>query len=112
MQIKDTKELLQLIAALAVTAKTSKSDGKVSVSDLTLLISLIPKISPALEGIENIPSEIKDLSESELNEIKAIILETVGEVSDDRATEIASNLLEASVKIFNVVSLLTAKGSD
>ena len=76
------------------------------------MISLIPSVSPALEGIENIPEELKDLDEEELGEIKDMILATVGNVSNDKAVEIATNLLETGIKLFNVVKIISAEKNE
>lgn len=70
-----TKELSEVIAAvelLGVSGKVMLKDGKVSVSDLPELMKLVAsaqKIVDAVEGIEGVVPEVKDLDGEEAKEV-------------------------------------------
>ena len=70
--IKETKELLAGLGEVAVAAKKIAKDGKVSADDLTVLMDLAlkaEKLSAAVQGVGEVPAELKDLDEAEVMEI-------------------------------------------
>lgn len=73
MSVKETKEALSAIIALANAGDAAAKDGKIDFNDIGLLIGLIPKIQPAIDGVKSIPSELKDLSSEEAEELVAFV---------------------------------------
>ena len=70
--IKETLELLEGLGEVAVAAKKIAKDGKVNADDLKVLMDLAlnaEKLSSAVSGVSEVPSELKDLDESEVMEI-------------------------------------------
>lgn len=68
--IKDTKEVLALGAALTrVVFEAKRNDGVIDIKDLPLVITTLPTITPALDGVGNILDEIKDLDQQEIQEL-------------------------------------------
>lgn len=106
--IKDTKELIRLVAVLAKAFKQANADGKINALDIGSLIQVIPTIAPALNGIASIPEELKDLDSNELSEIVESVKNIVGEVSDEKYVEIAERSLKAGSEIFEIVKILNA----
>jgi len=69
--IKETKEFLAGLELLAISFKKIAKDG-VSLADLPEALALLKKVDSLLEavkGIDEVPSEVKDLDQEELMEI-------------------------------------------
>lgn len=67
--IKELSELIVGLKDLAVTVKQVFKDGKVDLSDLALVVGLIAQSSDlvaAVQGVDQIPAEFKDLSGEEV----------------------------------------------
>jgi hypothetical protein len=76
--IKETLELLGGLQVVAVMADKILEDGKISVSDLQVLLGLLANVSvlnKAVKGVNQIPAEIKDLSAEESEQVIAKVLE-------------------------------------
>lgn len=84
--IKETKELLVFLFTLGKVAKEAKeNDGKFSYLDTVLLMKLLPQVGPALEGIDQVPAEMKDLDSMEVGELTALIgAEIVGVTTKEK----------------------------
>lgn len=104
--IKDTKELVALIAVLAKAFKEANADGKVDVTDIAQLITIIPAIGPALEGVGTIPEELKDLDEAEINELVEQVKLIVGDLADEKYVDVVARALKAGGEIFQIVKIL------
>jgi hypothetical protein len=105
--IKNTQELVKLVVALSSVLKNAQSDGKVDLNDLVLLVGIIPFVGPAIEGISDIPEELKDLDATEIAELSAEIAQLVGGVAGDtKYVGVAEHALKAAFEIFKIVKLL------
>lgn len=81
--VQQIKELLAGVQVLAVAAKKVMADGKISVADLPVVIAMLPQVSTlvkAVEGIDQLPSEAKDLSVAEIEELIGAVLAMIEEV--------------------------------
>lgn len=81
--IKEMMELFQGIKDLAVDAKKILSDGAINLTDLPIAMELLGQLgdlTTAVQGIGDIPSEIKDLSPDEINQLVAKVLEIVAAI--------------------------------
>jgi hypothetical protein len=105
--IKETKEALVAIIALANAGDMAAKDGKIDFSDLPLLIGVVPKIQPAIDGSGMIPKEIGDLSSSEAAELIALI-STELVISDVKAKEVISQGLVTIAEIAKLVQKIRA----
>jgi predicted metal-dependent hydrolase len=78
MDIKETKELLEGIKAVAVIGTKIFADGKLTFSDLRHVAEMkncCLTLREAIKGIEKVDDELKDLSIDEIQElIKEVIL--------------------------------------
>jgi len=93
--IKDTKELLVFLFLLGAVAKEAKeNDGKINYMDAILLMKLMPSVGPALDGIDQIPSELKDLDQVELDELAVTVAEEIKKVisKESLITQIVAGL--------------------
>ncbi|MBX3017984.1 MAG: hypothetical protein KF767_08850 [Bdellovibrionaceae bacterium] len=75
--IKELKELLEGLALLGVAGKKIMADGKVNLADLPVVIGLVQDASvltAAVQGTNEIPAEVKDLSAEEAQELLGLVL--------------------------------------
>lgn len=81
--IKETVELLKGLRDLALDAKKVLADGAVTLGDLPVAVSLLGQLgtlTSAIQGVSDIPTELKDLSADEINELVSTVLEMVAAV--------------------------------
>ena len=81
--IKETVELLKGLGELAIALKKVGADGKVNFSDLPTLIGQLQKGSvyvDAVAGVDQIPSEAKDLDSNEAKQILEEVLKIAASV--------------------------------
>lgn len=80
MDIKETLEVLDGLKVLAVTGKEVLADGKINLADLGKLSQLASDfgtLKDAIEGINDVDDELKDLDSSEAQQIVAKVFEIV-----------------------------------
>lgn len=81
--IKETLELLQGIKDIAVDAKKVLKDGAVNLADLPIAMELLGQLgelSAAVQGVDQVVAEVKDLDAGEINQIVAKVLEIAAAV--------------------------------
>ena len=81
--IEGTLALLQALQDLAVDAKKVLADGKVDLADLPVAMNLLSQLgdfTKAIQGINELPAEIKDLSADEINQLVAKVFDIVAQV--------------------------------
>lgn len=79
--IKETMELLEALKELASVMKKIVEDGKVSLKDLPLLLELVkklPMLKAGVDGVDQVPKEIKSLTQEEVQALLAKVYEIVG----------------------------------
>lgn len=106
--IKNTQEIISLAVSLSLAVKGAQADGKINAADVGQLISVVPTIAPALEGINEIPHELKDLDAEELETIKSQVMSAVGQISGEKATRIAQHSLTAGIAIIQLVNTISS----
>jgi hypothetical protein len=107
--VKDLKELVSLVLDGVSIVKDAQADGKIGFEDLGLLFKLVPEIGPAVEGIGNIPGEVTDLSEAELNDLAAFILNHHEGVADsEKAKLLIGGALKVIAGVFQIVNGIKA----
>lgn len=76
--IKELLELLEGMKLLALDGKKVLADGKVNLADIPVAMELLGQLDvlgAAVRGADQIPSEVKDLSLEEAQQIIAKVLE-------------------------------------
>lgn len=71
-QVKEVKELLKGLEVVGVAGVKIAADGKVGLDDLTHLVELAKQIdvlTAAVQGVNEIDDEIKDLDQAEIIEL-------------------------------------------
>lgn len=101
--IKDTKEVLALGAALTrVVFEAKRNDGVIDIKDLPLVITTLPTITPALDGVSNILAEIKDLDQQELKELIDYTKEQFSGTVEDQALDTIIDVLNIAKHAHNI----------
>ena len=103
--IKDTKEALDFGFALIGAIKASKeSEGGIGINDLGNLVVVLPKFSPAIEGADTIPAELKDLDKDEAKELMEFASMRLGEsLNKKELVEKIEKALKAVLAVFEAV---------
>ena len=107
--IKETKELLQLVFALGKTFKAAKEDdGNINMLDVKHLVALFPRLTPAVEGVSEVPKELKDLSKEEVKELLSFSAAHLGELAgaDKELAEKIEKGLAAALAIVEFIKVL------
>ncbi len=102
--IQETKDVIILGLAIGNGVYASLADnGKIGVEDMANLLPIITALPNALEGIGEVPKEIKDLNEAELAEIKNLVLEKLPNIGDKWlvVARESMNIGLAALKIYN-----------
>ena len=76
-EVKNIKEVLAAVEALGVAAKQVMKDGKVDLTDLAVVLGLFQKADvfvKAVEGVQEIPAEVKDIDGAEAQELLAALM--------------------------------------
>jgi hypothetical protein len=102
MDIKETKELVGFGLHLASAIKDAMDDGKMNILDFPKFFKVLKKLKPALDGIEMIPSELKDLDDAEKAELMAAFQDKfdIGNADLEAKIEMA---LDASLSLLRLV---------
>lgn len=69
MDVKETKEVLALLPALAKALDKVSEDGQLSVSDLGAVVGLYSTVKVAAQGATQVVAELKDLDGAEAQEL-------------------------------------------
>lgn len=81
--VKEIKELLEGVKVLGIQTKKVLADGKVSLTDLPVLIEVFQNyqvLVDAVQGADQIPNEVKDLDGTEAQEVLAKVLEVANAI--------------------------------
>lgn len=66
---KDIIEVLEFGFAMQQAIVDSAADNKWTIMDYTNFLSVIPKVGPAVEGVETIPATLATLTDDERDEV-------------------------------------------
>jgi len=76
--LKDTLEVIKAAEVAGDTVADVLADGKATIFDLPKLVKLLAPVKAAVEGIANIPAELKDIDADEAKQLfEAVIAMTV-----------------------------------
>lgn len=81
--IKEISEVLEGVKVLGVSGKKIFADGKVSVADLPEAMALVAKaqaIVDAVEGIDGVFPEVKDMDGAEAQAVLAKVFEVIAAI--------------------------------
>lgn len=107
---KGTKELTEVVDLMLVMGQIvveAKKDGKIGMEDVGLMLKLIPSLGPALDGIGEVPAEIKDLSVEEAEALAAHVIANLT-VDNEKARLIIEKSLKAAIAIYDLGKAIKA----
>jgi hypothetical protein len=61
--MKNTKEVLDLIASIVKAVEASMADGKIDLADVAHLMTVLPKVGPAVDGVGEVGAEFAAITE-------------------------------------------------
>jgi hypothetical protein len=83
MDIKETKEAIKFgMAVGAGVFQSLKDDGKITLADASNFFGAVLELPTAIMGANQIPAELSDLSDSELVEIRDMVLSSLPGIGD------------------------------
>ena len=110
--IKETKEVLALAFAIGKAFINAKKDnGEFDAGDIKHFIALFPVLSPALEGITNLPAELKDLDSDEIKELMTFAAAHLGTLFTDKE-DLAAKIeegLKLAIAITDFIKVMIPK---
>lgn len=105
--VVQTQEVADLIIAVVNGIKAVKADGKVDLSDLGQLVALAPSLIAAVDKIDQVPVELKDLSEAEAAALGAHLVAGLA-LEGEKARLVAEKGLSALVAVYGLVKAVKA----
>lgn len=107
MGINESKDLVRFGLLCGKAAAKALEDGKISIFDLRHLVPLLQPLAHAIDGIEQVPAEIRDLSPEEFQELLQTISDEF-ELRDERLEEqiqaaltVAKNIAQLAKSLLN-----------
>lgn len=104
-KLKETKELLGFVCALANSIGKIGENGKPALRDIMHLVPLIHKIPTAMDGIADIPQEVKAMSEADLAELVQSIKDDL-DLPQDKVEAAIEDSLDVAVKLYALAQKL------
>jgi len=104
--VKETKDVLSVAIKLAKAFALAQADGKISWTDLGLLIEPGMAMPAAITGIGMVPEELGDLDDAEIGELNDFIKAQLGSAFSEMVTYHA---LAAGFHLVKTVDLIKDK---
>lgn len=95
---KETLEMVAFIARLVSASDAALADGKVNLLDGYLLLDPIKVSAAAIQGADQIPNEVGDLTEEEFAQIQEVIAKEL-QLRSEFAEELTLDITEVVGKI-------------
>jgi hypothetical protein len=93
--MKETKELLKLAISVFNSIGSVMQDGKVEYAEvISELVRIAPSVPAAIDGSGLILSEVKDIDEQEIEELKAFIVQEF-DIPQENLEEFIEDHIEA-----------------
>lgn len=101
--IKESKEMIEFIADLAMAFVDAKKDGEISLSDALAFLPLIPEGAAALGGASLILVEAGDYSKEEIQALSALFKAKL-DLPDDKVEEYVEYGLNVGLYLAKLVA--------
>lgn len=96
-QVLGNQNLKEVISAACkvfnAVSEAKKNDGKIDLKDIYLLVALVPNIQVAVENVDQVVPEAKDLSVEEMADLVAVISADLGGLDADTKNKVEKVLL-------------------
>tara|TARA_R110001599_G_scaffold128079_1_gene301692 strand:- start:1282 stop:1608 length:327 start_codon:yes stop_codon:yes gene_type:complete len=103
--ITHTREVVRFGAALGAALNEALKDG-ITFSDISHVGEILPHIIPALDGLTEIPVELADLDEREMDILRTEVIDTLGKGQWNKADNIAQASIDASIAIWKLINII------
>lgn len=100
--IEETKEVVTFAVAFANALINTFEDGKVSIGDLPYFFNVVLKLPAAIGGLHNVPSEIRDLTEIEIQELIELIQENTT-LNSEEAKVVLRKSLDLVYAVYSLI---------
>lgn len=105
MDIKETRELIRALSAIAVRLVADLGDGKISYLEIAGFLGDFGVIREGLQGISHVPAELKDLDDAERETLLAdVTTALVGAGLSHRVGDIAEKILRWAFGTVNTIA--------
>lgn len=104
-KLKETKELVSFVCALANSLGKIGENGKPALRDVMHLVPLMYKIPTAIDGVDDIPQEVKAMSEADLAELVQSIKDEL-DLPQDKIEAAIEDGLDVAVKLYALAKKL------
>lgn len=105
--VVQVQEVADLLLAVVKGVKAVKADGKVDLADLGQLVALAPSLIAAVDKIDEVPAELKDLSEAEATALAGHLVAGLA-LEDAHARVVVEKGLAALVAVHALVKAVKA----
>lgn len=106
-EAKELKEVLSFVCALANTIGEVSEDGKVSRSEAMALLPLLYKVPSALDGISDIPSEVSELSQEDIEELAKMVKDEL-DLPQDKIEDAIEDGIDLCLRLYALAQKLRA----
>lgn len=103
--IKELSEVVSFVCALANGIAESAKDGALTIGDAQYLFPLLSRLPSAVSGFDKIPDELKDLDDSEIEEIKKLVQDEL-DLPNDVLEASIENSIEVAIQLYSLVKKL------
>jgi hypothetical protein len=104
---KELKEVLSFLCALANTIGEVSEDGKVSKSEALALLPLLYKVPSAIDGIGEIPDEVADLSQEDIEELAQMVKDEL-DLPQDKIEDAIEDGIDLCLRLYALAQKLRA----
>jgi hypothetical protein len=105
MKSKELKEALKFICALANSIGEVAKDGEINLGDMPHLVPLLYKLPSAIDGMAQIPEEIKELTAEDMAELSAMVKDEL-DLPQDKIEEAVEQGLDICLKLYALANKL------
>jgi hypothetical protein len=103
MRLKETKEVLDFVISLGEALASSLEDGSLTVSDMINFWEPVSSVASAVDGFEDVLTEIQSLTGDDLEHL-ADYIEDEFDIHDDDLEQRIEDGLDVAVKLLKFVA--------
>lgn len=98
---KELGEAVAFVCSLASAISDAAADGKATASDAIKLMPVLYKLPSALDGLDEVVTEARDLSGEELAELSALVKEQL-DLEDDDLEAVCEEAVDCVLKLYSL----------
>lgn len=106
-QAKELKDVLSFVCALANTIGEISDDGKISRTEVLALLPLLYKIPTAIDGIGEIPSEVSELNQEDIEGLAQMVKDEL-DIPQDKIEAAIEDGIDLCLKLYALAQKMRA----